>query len=588
MAKREPHLTIPLWRFLAISLLLCLLPVALLWHIVGLQVLSSNEKGFEFLQDQGTARTVRKEPLPAYRGVITDRRGEPLAVSTPVISLWANPKILAEDGASLKPLAKVLGIPHRQLLQRIERYRNKAFMYLERHLSPDEAQRVLNLELTGVYAQREYRRFYPAGEITAQLVGFTDIDDRGQEGIELAYEEALRGEPGARKVVKDLKGRIIKDLALVRSARPGNNLTLSIDLRLQYIAYRELKEAVAEFGATAGSVVVLDTETGEILALANQPSYNPNDRSQLSSNALRNRAITDLLEPGSTLKPFTMTAALESGKYTPESIIDTSPGRVRFGRKTYEDPVNYGVINLTRVLTKSSQVGTTKVAMTLEPEHMRDVLFRVGFGQSPGTGFPGETPGSLPSHSRWRISEHASLAFGYGLSVTPLQLAQAYGVLAMNGERRQVSLLKVEDEPETERVIDSQITRQIRAMMETVVLKGGTGTRAAIPNYKVAGKTGTVHKVGAGGYQAKHYMALFAGMAPAKNPRLVTVVVIDDPDNRRYHGGQVAAPVFSRVTSEALRLLNIAPEVPEEPPVDSERDRERMAVQQKAHRGDLS
>lgn len=554
-------LTISRWRYLLVVAVLAVLPVAGLWHIAGLQVLPDVDRGYEFLQGQGMARTLRTESIPAYRGVITDRRGEPLAVSTPVITLWANPKLVNLDSPALKDLAAALSMSQDELKQRFSRYADKEFMYLARQFTPEQADAVLELEIPGIYGQGEYKRFYPAGEVAAQLIGFTNIDDRGQEGMELAYDELLTGNPGAKQVLKDLKGRVIKELGLLRSEKAGENLALSIDLRLQYTAYRELKEAVAKFQAASGSVVLLDPQTGEVLAMANQPSFNPNDRGQLSSDALRNRAVTDLVEPGSTMKPLTVLAAMESGKYKPETIIDTNPGYIRVGRKTFYDHRNYGVIDLTTLLMKSSQVGTTKIALDLEPEHIREVFARMGLGESPGTGFPGESPGSLPEHRRWRPVERANFAFGHGLSASALQIAEAYAVLANDGEKKPVSLLKVDEAPEGVQVADKALVARLREMMTSVTGPGGTATRAAIPSYDVAGKTGTVHKVGKNGYEKNRYVGLFAGMVPADNPRLVAVVIINDPRGGKYFGGEVAAPVFSNVVADALRMLKIPPQM---------------------------
>ena len=554
-------LTISRWRYLLVVTVLATLPVAGLWHIAQLQVMPDVDKGYEFLQGQGMARTLRTESIPAYRGVITDRRGEPLAVSTPVVTLWANPQLVNVESPALKELAKTLAISHGELKQRLIRYAGKEFMYLERQLTPEQAEDALRLEIPGIYGQGEYKRFYPAGEVTSQLVGFTNIDDHGQEGMELAYDEWLTGVPGAKQVLKDLKGRVIKELGLLRSEKAGENLALSIDLRLQYTAYRELKEAVNKFQAASGSVVLLDVRTGEVLAMANQPSFNPNDRGQLNSDALRNRAVTDLVEPGSTMKPLTVLAALESGKYVPETVIDTNPGYIRVGRKTFYDHRNYGVIDLTTLLMKSSQVGTTKIALDLEPEHIREMFARVGIGESPGTGFPGETPGSLPDHRRWRPVERANFAFGHGLSASALQIAQAYAVLANNGIKKPVTLLKTETVPEGVAVVDVELVAKLRTMMTSVTGSGGTATRAAIPAYEVAGKTGTVHKVGKNGYEKNRYVGMFAGMVPADNPRLVAVVVINDPKGGKYFGGEVAAPVFGNVVADALRMLKVPPQI---------------------------
>jgi cell division protein FtsI (penicillin-binding protein 3) len=557
----------PRWRYLVVAFGLLTLPVAALWQIANLQVMPDVDKGFEFLKDQGDARMVRTEEIPGYRGVITDRRGEPLAVSTPVLSIYADPQVFSATEDNFVPLARALGIKPQALTRRVAAYRNKEFMYLSRRITPSKADAILALGIPGIYQKTEYKRYYPAGEVAAQLVGFTDIDDAGQEGVELAFDEQLAGRPGARQVLKDRKGHVIKNLQLVRSEKPGSKLTLSIDLRLQYAAYRELKAAITHFRAASGSVVILDVLTGEVLAMVNQPSFNPNDRSRLDTNAMRNRAMTDLLEPGSVMKPLTMVAALESGKFRPDTVIDTSPGHFRVGRKTFVDHRNYGALDLTGILKKSSQVGTTKVAMDLEPEAIRGVFERVGLGESAGTGFPGEAIGLLPNKQRWRPVERATLAFGYGIAITPLQLAQAYGVLANNGLKRPVSLLKIKSTDADElsnpdRVIEPDIAINVREMMKAVIGKGGTGTRAAIAGYDVAGKTGTSHKVGASGYQQDRYVSLFAGIVPADEPRLVTVVVIDDPRSEKYYGGLVAAPVFSKVTAEALRFLNIPPAIP--------------------------
>lgn len=557
------------WRYWSMVVALFSLGVLALSHVAGLQVMPDVHQGFKFLQNQGNNRTLRTVDIPAYRGVITDRRGEPLAISTPVVSIWANPQLLEVDGDKLAMLARRLKLRVGDLKKRIELYRKKEFMYLARQLTPPQAEAVLDLEIVGIFKREEYKRFYPAGEVAAQLVGFTGIDDRGQEGMELAFDDWLYGATGSKRVLKDRKGQVIKELQLIESEKPGSNLALSIDLRLQYIAYRELKAAMKQFRAKSGSVVVLDVQTGEVLAMVNQPSFNPNDRSRLKKGSTRNRAVTDLLEPGSVMKPLTMVAALESGKFHAGTVIETSPGYMRVGRKTFTDHRNYGKLDMSGILAKSSQVGTTKIAMQVGPEEIRGVFDRVGLGHSPGTGFPGESAGLLPSKRRWRDVETATLAFGYGMAATPLQLANAYAVLANNGIKKQVSLLKVSAADGVlpgleEQVIDKKIVASVRQMMKAVIEKEGTGTRAAINTYEVAGKTGTSHKVGAGGYQKDRYVGLFAGMAPADAPRLVTVVVIDDPRGEDYYGGLVAAPVFSKVTAEALRLMSVPPlKVPE-------------------------
>lgn len=560
--RRKPGKLAPIarWRFYGVGVVLCAMTGVAAWHVASLQVLPGKDKGYEFLQVQGQARTLRTESISAYRGVITDRHGEPLAVSSPVQSIWANPQILNESPQSLSALAAALRVDREAIAAKLKRYRDKEFVYLKRHLPPQRAEQVLALKTPGVFAEREYRRFYPAGEVAAHVVGFTDIDDRGQEGMELAFDDWLTGTDGAKQVLKDLKGRVVKDVQLLRAAQSGKDLRLSIDLRLQYLAYRELKTAVKEHRAKSGSVVVLDTQTGEILAMANQPSYNPNDRSRIRAVALRNRAITDQFEPGSTMKPITVMAALETGRYLPHTPVDTSPGYVRVGKKTLLDPINYGVIDVTKILTKSSQVGLTKLALDMEPEAIRDMYFRLGLGQDTGSGFPGESVGVLPNHSRWQPIVQANFAFGYGMSATVLQLAQAYSVIANDGLKRPISLLKVDDRPTGESVVEPRYTRQLIDMLKTVTEKGGTATRASLANYEVAGKTGTVHKVSAqGGYEDDSYLALFAGIAPAEHPRIVTVVMINEPSAGKYFGGEVAAPVFAKVASGALRLMQVPP-----------------------------
>lgn len=566
--KKIRELAIPRWRYQLVLLLLVCLPLGALWHIAGLQVISSADRGYQFLQGQGNARMVRTESIPAYRGLITDRRGEPLAVSTPVVSLWANPKVLATSSKGFETLIGELGLDIHQARERVARYASKEFMYLARHLTPAEAERLLDLKVSGVYGQQEYKRFYPAGEVAAQLIGFTNIDDQGQEGIELAFEKVLAGDPGAKRVVKDMRGRVIKDVGLIESEKPGRDIALSIDMRLQYLAYRELKDAMKRFQADSGSVVMLDVRTGEVLAMVNQPSYNPNNRIGANSNALRNRAMTDLVEPGSTMKPLTIAAALESGKYGPHTPMDTNPGYIWAAGKTFRDYRNYGMLDITGVLTKSSQVGTTKVALDLEPAYLRDMFDRFGIGHPPGTGFPGESAGSLPE--RRRPIEHITMAFGYGITATPLQIARAYSVFANDGRLKPVSLLKVDKEPAGEQVLAPEIARQLREMMVTVTGKGGTATRAAIDGYTVGGKTGTSHKVGPRGYEANRYVSLFAGFVPADDPRLVTVVVVNDPRGGVYFGGAVAAPVSAKVTADALRLLQVPPDVVSETQVAGE------------------
>lgn len=562
MKAKQHTAKIVRWRFYAIGFALFVLLIALIAHLASIQVLPDETRGYEFLQAQGLQRTLRQEAIPGLRGVITDRNGEPLAISTPVVSIWANPKELLANENSWRALSSKLDISLSNLGKKLKRFKNKEFMYLQRHLTPADAQQILALEINGVYAQQEYRRFYPAGEVTSHLVGFTNVDDAGQEGVELAFNDWLSGENGKKLVLKDLRGRTFKDVNLIDEASAGKDIALSIDLRLQYLAYKELKEAVKAHRAESGSVVLLDIKSGEVLAMVNQPSFNPNDRSGLKARMMRNRALTDKFEPGSTMKPITVMAALEAGQVKPTTTIDTSPGYVQVGRKTLLDPVNYGVMDVAKILQKSSQVGLTKISLQLEGDTIRDMYFRLGLGQDTGTGFPGESSGRLPAYTKWQPIVQANYAFGYGLSITTLQLAQAYSVIADGGVKKPVSLLRLSEPPFSETVVNPQHANEVAKMLEKVVLKGGTGTKANMPAYPAAGKTGTIHKVGSKGYADDRYVSIFAGFAPANNPRVVAIIAIHEPKNGQYFGGEVAAPVFSNVMEKTLRLLQVPPILP--------------------------
>ena len=513
----------------------------------------------EFLSRQGDLRNLRTEPLPAHRGVITDRDGRPLAVSTPVTTLWANPRELDEARDQWHRLEGNPVLDRATLARRAERGQGRELIYLARHLAPDEAQAVLDQNIGGIYSMEEYRRFYPAGEVAAHLLGFTNIDERGQEGIELALDDRLAGHPGRKRVVRDLRNRVIQDIELLQEARPGEDVSLSVDLRLQYLAYRELLAAVEQHDAAGGSVTLLDAWTGEVLALANQPGFNPNNRSGISASTLRNRAVIDMFEPGSTVKPITIAAALETGLVTPETSVNTAPGTVRVGRNTIRDLRDYGELDVAGVIRKSSNVGTVKVAMQMDEQVLPGYLERFGFGSSSGMGFPGESSGLLPIRASWSRAEQATLAYGYGVSVTGAQLARAYAALANGGRRLPLSLEPVSEVPHGEQVVEPAIADTIVEMMESVVSEEGTARRAEVPGYRVAGKTGTVHKLTASGYARDRYMAIFAGMAPAENPRYVAVVTVDDPSGDEFYGGQVAAPVFSRLMAGVLRTLNVEP-----------------------------
>jgi cell division protein FtsI (penicillin-binding protein 3) len=540
-------------RLNAVAVVLGLAGGLLLARALQLQIVDTS-----FYQEQGQERFLREVPIPAYRGAVLDRNGEPLAISTPVVSIWAHPKELLAARERLGELARVLGIGADALLQKLIERQTKEFTYLKRQLTPEQAQEILALELPGVYSQREFRRFYPGGEVLAHVLGFTNVDDHGQEGLELAYDEWLAGKPGSKRIIQDRRGRQVETVEEVAAAEPGRDLILSIDRRLQYLAYRELKSAILEHNASSGSVVVLDVATGEVLAMVNQPSYNPNSRIAVRTSSMRNRAMTDVFEPGSTAKAFTVAAALELGKVTPQSILETWPGTLQVPGKLVTDIRNFGSIDVTHVLTKSSNVGATLLAQMLPNEHQYDMLHRFGFGQPSGSGFPGESPGYVPDWRGWRPVEKATLSYGYGLNVTALQLAQAYAAIGNQGRIRTPSFVKDAHYPDTA-VIDPALARTLTAMLETVTGPEGSARAARIAGFRVAGKTGTSRKASATGYQ-KRYISLFAGLAPASHPRLATVIVVNDPLGDQYYGGLIAAPVFSKVVGGALRLLGEAPD----------------------------
>lgn len=513
----------------------------------------------DFFQNKGDAYFVRAVDVPAHRGMILDRNGEPLAVSSPVDSIWVDPREFLNQRERWPQLATALEMTMAELEQKLTG--RSRFAWLRRHMAPSAAQRVLELDIPGVYARREYRRYYPDAEVTSHLLGFTDIDDAGQEGLEKAFEDQLRGTPGQKRVIQDRLGRVVAEVENLRAPQPGQTLTLSIDRRLQYLAYRALKTAVLENKANAGAAVIADVRTGEILAMVNQPAGNPNNRAELHGDLLRNRAITDVCEPGSTVKPFTIAMGLESGKWTPSTRVNTAP--MRIGRYTVRDTHNYGVLDITHVISKSSNVGTSKVALSMPAERLWQLYKNLGFGVPTGVaGKSGEQAGVLRHFSKWAEIGHANHSFGYGFSLTILQLAQAYTVLAADGVRRPLTLIKREQPlgpADERRVLSARAVRQVRAMMEEVVTRQGTGLKASVPGYRVAGKTGTAHK-SIGGRYTSRYFALFAGMAPASDPRLVMVILIDEPKSGAYYGGTVAAPVFSATMGGALRLLNVTPD----------------------------
>ena len=542
-------------RFFFILLVVGLASAILIGRITLLQVIDR-----PFLQSQGDARTLRHEAIPAHRGMITDRNGEPLAISTPVVTLWANPQELPGDAIQRVMLAQALGMSLDDFDARVARFASREFMYLRRHMTPEAAQRVLDLRTPGVYQQREYKRYYPAGEVVAQLLGVTNVDDVGQEGLELAYQPYLAGHPGQRRVIKDRRGRLVRELGVIRDAQPGGELTLSIDQRIQYMAYRELRAAVAEHEADGGVLVMMDARTGEVLAMANLPSYNPNNRAGLDPRGLRNQALVDVFEPGSVMKPLAMAAILESGVFDRDVVVDTSPGWMRIDQFTIRDIRNYGQLDLAGILEKSSNIGMSRLALQLSDTAIWEKYNQLGFGQGPGTGFPGESTGRLPAPVRWSRSERAALSYGYGLSTSALQIASAYTALANGGERLPPSLLRLSEPPQGIPAISPSVADDLLDVLETSVGAYSGGRRARVEGYRVGGKTGTVRKTSQQGYATDAYRSVFAGIAPISDPRIVTVVMIDNPRAGQFYGGAVAAPVFSSVTGNALRLLDVPPD----------------------------
>jgi len=544
---------IPVWRFALVLSVFVSLVFVVAGRMGYLHLVQQS-----FLAAQGEQRMVREESIPALRGDIKDRHGEALAVSSPVMSLWLNPKLF--DIGNIPKLAASLKIPTNKLARRLKRNRQQGFMYVKRHLPPEQANKVLALKLEGLFSETEYRRFYPASEVTSHVVGMTNIDGKGQEGLELAYDEWLQGAPGQQRVVKDLLGNVIKQLNVSAIAKPGNELKLTLDLRLQYLAYRELKAVVQAHKANWGSAVLLDARNGDILALVNRPSYNPNNRSTLRAEEMRNRALTDMIEPGSTMKAFTVAASLKGGKYSANSVINTSPGYMRIKRKTIRDHRNYGRLSLTGIITKSSNIGVTKLAHDMGAEALWTMLHDAKLGQATALGFPGEAVGRLPYPQKLDKLGLATLSYGYGLAVTPLQLAQAYTAFANKGCLHEARLILTNAQTPCEQIMPASVAQNMTRMLETVTQKGGTGTRAKVAGYRVGGKTGTSHKVGKEGYQDSEYSAIFAGIAPISDPRFVLVVVIDQPQGQEYYGGEVAAPAFARIMEGALRTLQIAPD----------------------------
>jgi cell division protein FtsI (penicillin-binding protein 3) len=549
---------LPLWRSRLTLLALGVAFIALLGRAFYLQGMHD-----DFLRQKGDARYSRVIEISATRGRILDRNGEPLAISTPVKSVWAIPSDVALEGDKLKKLSALIDLDPAEIRKRL--LSDKDFVYLKRQLPPEVAERVEELGIPGLYQQREYRRYYPAGDVTAHVLGFTGVDDEGQEGIELSHQATLTGIPGSRRVIKDRLGHIVEDVESIKSPQEGRDITLSIDSKIQYLAYRQLKAAVEAHKAKAGGIVVLDTQTGEVLALANMPSFNPNNRVRLTGAQVRNRVMTDTFEPGSTMKPFTIALALEEGKVRPDTLIDTQGGKLTIGPATINDTHASSHLTVSQVIQKSSNVGAAKIALSLNSADMHANFERDGFGAAPDLDFPGTVSGRLRPYKSWRPIEQATMSYGHGISVSLIQLARAYTVFARDGDIIPLTLTKATGEPETKRVVSPATAHAVRNMLEMAVQPGGTGPRAQIMGYRVAGKTGTAHKEENGAYSPTHYVSSFVGMAPASKPRLIVAVMIDESSDGQYLGGAVAAPVFAEVMAGALRMLGVAPDAPMQP-----------------------
>lgn len=556
-AKAQLPVKLPAWRARLVLILLLTVFLVLIGRAVFLQGVNKN-----FLRQKGEARYSRVITLNASRGKIMDRNGEALAVSSPVESVAVSPRDVEASPQQLASLGKLLSVPQSELKKKLEEKRD--FVYLRRQLSPEVAEKVLKLDISGLFLQREFRRFYPDHAVTAHLLGFTDLDDKGQEGVELAFNDQLAGANGSRRVLKDRLGNIIEGVESIRTPREGQDITLSIDRNIQWLAFRELTAAVNENRARAGAAVVLDARTGEILALVNQPTYNPNDRGtkNMSANVMRNRVVTDTFEPGSTMKPFTAAFAIESGRFKPDTPINTEGGHFSIGPATIHDAHPGGVLTVAQVIQKSSNVGAAKMALTLPPEYMYSKFAKLGFGKAPQIGFPGEATGRLRPYQTWRPIEQATMSYGHGISVSLLQLARAYTVFTSDGEFRRLSLQKTSEPEPSERVFSASTALAVRKMLETVTQSGGTAPRAQVLGYRVGGKTGTAHKLDAHGNYSDRYVASFVGFAPASDPRVIIAVMIDEPSAGQYYGGTVAAPVFSRIMGGVLRMLAIQPDAP--------------------------
>jgi len=554
--KRAPQLRLKLegWRSRLVLVLVMGAFAVLAGRAFYLQGMNN-----DFLKAKGDARFVRTVELPASRGPVKDRNGQALAISTPVESIWASPDEMDADEPQLAALAKALAVPVDDIRQKIDR-KDRQFVFLKRQISPDQAARVMALRVPGVFQQREYRRYYPAGELMAHVVGFTGIDDRGQEGMELAADPRLTGNPGSRKVIKDRKGRIVEDVESVRAPRDGEAVTLAVDQRLQFLAHKELRAAIEQHRAKAGSLVIVDAKSGEVLALVNYPDYNPNNRAAVTGRQTRNRSVTDLFEPGSTMKPFTIAAALDAGIVKPDTLIDTAP--LKIGGWVINDSHPMGTLTVAQVIQKSSNIGTAKIQLQMPAEKMGSFYRELGFGSAPDTGFPGEAKGLLRPWNKWRPVEQATMSYGHGISVSLLQLARAYTIFTNDGQLLPLSLTRLDAQPIGKPLVTPASIREVTRMMEMAALPGGTAPRAQVPGYRVAGKTGTAHKPEDGGYAEKKYVSSFVGFGPVSNPRFIVAVMLDEPAGAKYYGGDVSAPVFSSVMGAALRMMSVPPDAP--------------------------
>ena len=551
-ANPELKVSLSPFRSRLVLFLLFLAFVGLIARALWLQGIST-----DFLQRQGESRYARTLELPATRGKILDRNGHVLASSVPVKAIWAIPEdVLTQPKEKISRLASLLGMSEKALYARLDS--DRSFVYLKRQVDNEVADEIIKLGIKGIQTRKEYKRFYPEGEVMAHVVGFTNVEDAGQEGIELASQNVLAGVNGSRRVIKDRLGHIVEDIRAVREPVDGKDLVLSIDSKLQYIAYKYLSEAIEKHKAKAGSVLVLDTRTGEVLAMVNMPSFNPNDRRHLTGSQLRNRVMTDTFEPGSIMKPFTVALALEKGKVRPTTMIPTGTGRMTIGTATIGDTHSNGTISVAQVIEKSSNIGTAKIALQMQPQEMWEMFTSVGFGQQPRYGFPGAVAGRVRPYKSWRPIEQATMSYGHGISVSLFQMAQSYMIFARDGDMIPLTFFKRDDMPAGRQIISEKTAREMRQMLEMVTGNEGTARRAQVAGYRVAGKTGTAYKIENGRYVRK-YVGSFVGFAPASDPRVIIAVMIDEPTVGHY-GGSAAAPVFSSVAADVLRAMNISPD----------------------------